>query len=76
MGLRLIGRTAEEGSRTLVHAALADESTHGRYVSECRIKSESRFVRSEAGKAVEWRLWSELIGMLEGIQPGVSGMSD
>jgi hypothetical protein len=34
----LIGRTAEEGSRTLVHAALSGASTHGKYLSDCELK--------------------------------------
>jgi NAD(P)-dependent dehydrogenase (short-subunit alcohol dehydrogenase family) len=34
----LIGRTAEEGSRTLVHAALSGEESHGKYLSDCEIK--------------------------------------
>ena len=72
IGLRLIGRTAEEGSRTLVHGAVADETTHGKYLSECRVKPESSFVRSEAGKVVERKVWSELVGIMEDILPGVT----
>jgi hypothetical protein len=34
----LIGRTAEEGSRTLVHAGLSGKSSHGKYLSDCEIK--------------------------------------
>ena len=72
MGLRLIGRTAEEGSRTLVHAAAAGEESHGKYLSECRVKPESSFVRSEEGKVVEEWVWKELVWILEGIRPGVT----
>jgi NAD(P)-dependent dehydrogenase (short-subunit alcohol dehydrogenase family) len=31
-------RTAEEGSRTMLHAVLADEATHGKHLSGCAIK--------------------------------------
>jgi NAD(P)-dependent dehydrogenase (short-subunit alcohol dehydrogenase family) len=31
------GRTAEEGSRTLLHAALAGKESHGRYLESCEI---------------------------------------
>lgn len=34
----LLGRTAEQGSRTLLHAAVAGEESHGKYVSDCEIK--------------------------------------
>ena len=35
---RLLGRTAEEGSRTQLHAAVAGKESHGKYVSECQIR--------------------------------------
>lgn len=31
------GRTAEDGSRTLLHGAVAGEDSHGKYLSSCRI---------------------------------------
>lgn len=31
-------RTAEQGSRTILHAVITDESSHGRYLSACEIK--------------------------------------
>jgi hypothetical protein len=34
----LVGRTAEQGSRTLIHAAVAGEESHGKFLSECEIK--------------------------------------
>jgi len=33
-----MGRTAEEGSRTLLHGAVAGEESHGKYLSECVVK--------------------------------------
>ena len=33
----IMGRTAEMGSRTLLHAAVAGEESHGRYLSSCKI---------------------------------------
>lgn len=66
--LRLIGRTGEEGSRTLVHASSAGKVTHGKYLSECQVKPVSQFVTSEAGQQVQDRFASELRGVLERIQ--------
>ena len=34
----LLARTAEEGSRTLLHATVAGEESHGSYLSDCEIK--------------------------------------
>ena len=59
LSLWMISRTGEESARTTVHAASAGESTHGRYLSECEVKSEPNPVRSgsvsprEVGKAVK-----------------------
>jgi NAD(P)-dependent dehydrogenase (short-subunit alcohol dehydrogenase family) len=33
-----LGRTAEMGSRTLLHGAVGGEGTHGKYLSECEAK--------------------------------------
>ncbi|KAK5080973.1 hypothetical protein LTR05_008290 [Lithohypha guttulata] len=73
-GLRLIGRTSEEGSRTLVHAITADSSCHGRYLSECRPKTESTFIKGEESRAVQRKFWSELVERLEMIKPGVTSI--
>lgn len=66
--LRIMGRTGEEGSRTLVHASSADKLTHGKYLSECQVKPESQFVRSEVGQHVQERVANELRKALEQIQ--------
>ena len=34
----LLGRTAEQGSRTLLHAAVAGKESHGKFVSDCEIR--------------------------------------
>lgn len=34
----LMGRSAEMGSRTLIHGAVAEEACHGTYTSECQPK--------------------------------------
>lgn len=69
--LKLIGRTAEVGARTLTHAIAADQAAHGQYLSECRVKSASVFVRSPEGQKVQKRVWTELVEMLESIAPGI-----
>lgn len=76
MLLAIIGRTGEQGSRTLVHAVMAGPATHNRYLSECQVKLESSWVRSAEGKAVQERLWRELCVILEKIRPGVTNVLD
>ncbi|RYP71039.1 hypothetical protein DL770_008178 [Monosporascus sp. CRB-9-2] len=71
--LKLVGRNAEEASRTLVHAAQGLEETHGQYLDDCKVGSTSIFVRSEEGLELQKRFWTELIEKLEAIQPGIAG---
>lgn len=70
--LKLIGRTPEVGARTLTSAVAAEESTHGRYLSECQVKPASVWVRSEQGQKVQTKVWNELLDHLSRIQPGVA----
>lgn len=60
------------GSRTLVEAARAGEETHGVYMVDCEVAEVSRWVRSEEGVEAQGRLYEELKGILEGIEPGVT----
>ena len=64
-------RTAEQGGRTLVHAVTAGKETNGEYLSECVVKSQSGFVRSERGEEVRKRVWKELVARLQGIEPKI-----
>ncbi len=72
MALKIIGRSSEEGSRTLVHGATAGKETHGQYLSECHVKPASAWVRSKEGEEVQKRTWEELMAKLEVIRPGIS----
>ena len=74
VGLKLIGRTSEQGSRTLVHGVTAGTASHGQYLSESRIKPASVFTRSIEGKELGKRIWVEMMERLERIQPDVSIM--
>ena len=55
----LVARTTEVGGRTLVHRAAARAESHGHYMSECKVKEPSKFVRSKEGVvAQEWCITS------------------
>ena len=68
----LLARTTEVGSRTLVAGALAGEESMGKYMSNCGVIEPSPFVRSDEGKETGERVYTELIEILEKIQPGIS----
>ena len=72
VGKRLIGRSTEMGSRTLVSAASAGEESHGKYMTDCLVREPSRWVRSEEGKEAQKRVYKELLMILEEIEPSVT----
>lgn len=69
---RLIGRSAEMGSRVIVYAAAAGPETHGQWLDSCESRQPSAFVRSEEGLENERRVYRELMGILEETEPGVT----
>ncbi|TVY62248.1 Short chain dehydrogenase sol3, partial [Lachnellula suecica] len=73
IGKAILARSTEKGSRTLVAAAGAGEETHGCYMADCRVREPSAWVRSEKGRETQERVWEELGGILEGLQPGDFG---
>ncbi|MCJ1246126.1 hypothetical protein MMC30_003331 [Trapelia coarctata] len=61
-----IGRPALEGGRCLVDAAVAQgPETHGKYVSELKVKAESSLVNGPEGKELQGKLWEETMALLK-----------
>lgn len=71
--MKIIARTTEVGSRTLVHAAMSGREAHGRYMSNCSVTPPAPLVTSAEGEKAQKRVWEELSAKLEQIQPGVMG---
>lgn len=67
---RLLARTTEEGSRTLVHAGSQGADTHLRYLSNCRVIPTGGLAAGKGSKELQERVWKELSPRLEEIQPG------
>ncbi|KAF2233634.1 NAD(P)-binding protein [Viridothelium virens] len=67
----LVARTAEQGSRTLLHAAVVGEEGHGKFLTDCEIKEDwlagSENLRS---KELQDKVWKQLCEKLEKIEPG------
>lgn len=72
LGLTLVGRTNEMGSRTLLAAAVAGKETHGKYMDACEVGKESLFITSEEGVRVQTQLYGELMELLEKVEPGIT----
>lgn len=74
--MRVMCRTTEVGSRTLVHAALSGPETHGKYMSNCRIEECAPLVQGKEGPEIQRRVWQELTEKLNEIEPGVTKVLD
>ncbi|KAL9131489.1 MAG: hypothetical protein Q9217_000568 [Psora testacea] len=64
-----LARTAEQGSRTLVHAVESGTETHGQYLHNCEVATPARLVTDDEGPKLQKRVWNELSEKLEKIQP-------
>ncbi|KAM5361678.1 hypothetical protein ACJZ2D_012955 [Fusarium nematophilum] len=64
---RLLGRTAEQGSRTWLHAAVAGPESHGKYVSDFEMKecAVPEWLRGEDGVCMRVRVWDDLVETLD-----------
>ncbi|KAJ9143866.1 putative Short-chain dehydrogenase [Pleurostoma richardsiae] len=67
---RLVGRTAEEGSRTLLHGAFAGPESHGKYLSACTTKDDKNpsvpeWLYNDDGVRTQKQVWADLIDILE-----------
>ena len=69
---RMLCRTTEVGSRTLVHAGIAGRETHGKYMSDCKPVACASLVEGKEGPEMQRRVWAELAAKLEEIEPGVT----
>lgn len=68
-----LARTAEVGSRTLIHAAAAGPSSHGQYLNNCTITDPPRLLTMKEGADKQRRVWNELSEKLKAIHPGIMG---
>ncbi|KAL6857357.1 hypothetical protein J3F83DRAFT_751378 [Trichoderma novae-zelandiae] len=71
MAEKLLARTAEEGSRTLVHGLLTDETSHGHYLTNCHVQVPAKHVTNQWGQRVQKKLFDELLAKLDSISPDI-----
>ncbi|KAI0020481.1 putative short-chain dehydrogenase [Xylariomycetidae sp. FL0641] len=70
----VLARSAEVGSRTLVHAGGQGGAPrfHGQYPVDCRVGAPSEVCTGEGSGELQRRVWEELMVKLEAVQPGVT----
>lgn len=68
----LMARTAEVGSRTILHGLVVGEAGHGKLLSGCHIKEDfpPSWVGDAEGQKFRKAFWDELVGRWETLQPG------
>ncbi|GIJ85904.1 hypothetical protein Asppvi_004771 [Aspergillus pseudoviridinutans] len=68
----MMARTAEEGSRTILHGLLVGEEGNGKLLSGCKIKEcwVPTWLTNEDGQKLQKDIWDELVSRLETVQPG------
>ncbi|KAL2760466.1 hypothetical protein ACRALDRAFT_1078828 [Sodiomyces alcalophilus JCM 7366] len=75
--MMLLGRSSDMGARTLLAAALSDESdeataTHGRFMNDGLVADFPPIMSGDEGEVMQVRVWEELLDILDGIVPGIS----
>lgn len=73
--MRILCRSTEVGSRTLVYGASAGPESHGQYLPDCVITPTRGLSKGEEGAKLQARVWEELKAKLEAIRPGVTTLS-
>ncbi|KAK2591972.1 hypothetical protein QQS21_010344 [Conoideocrella luteorostrata] len=68
----IMARSAEVGSRTILHGLVVGEEGHGKLLSGCQVKEfwVPTWLTNEAGIRLQERIWVELVAKLENVQPG------
>ncbi|MCJ1269493.1 hypothetical protein MMC22_009385 [Lobaria immixta] len=68
----MMARTAEVGSRTILHGLVAGEESHGKLLSGCKIKEYwvPSWLSNAEGQRLQKNIWKELSARLEKVQPG------
>lgn len=74
--MKIMCRTTESGSRTLVHAGLQGPETHGKYMSDCKVQACAPLVEGSEGPELQRRVWQEVSEKLNEIEPGITKVLD
>ena len=68
----MMARSAEVGSRTILHGLVAGKESHGKLLSGCKIKEYwvPEWLSNAEGRRLQKDIWKELAARWEETQPG------
>ncbi len=75
LAAKVLARTTEVGSRTIVYGASAKGESHGQYIPDCKITVPRGIWKGEEAAETQSRVWEELKEKLESIRPGITALS-
>lgn len=67
-----IGRSTEVGSRTLVHGAIAGQSSHGEFMCDGHNRDVAEWIRTDMGKKAQVKVFEQTLKVLEARKPGIA----
>lgn len=70
----LFARSAEVGGRVLVTGLGGGEDTHGQYLPDGKTSNPQGLANDTETSELEDRMWTELLGQLENIRPGLTDL--
>jgi hypothetical protein len=76
LGIRIVHkilfRTTEVGSRTLVHAACAGPKSHGGYLTDLEVVEPESWITTDVGKKAQRKAFEQTMRILESRKPGIA----
>ncbi|KAK6210530.1 hypothetical protein LQW54_006138 [Pestalotiopsis sp. IQ-011] len=68
----IIARTPEMAGRSVLHAMTAGQESHGKYLSDCKIKHNEvpDWISGPDGQKMQEKVWGEVVEELEKVAPG------
>jgi hypothetical protein len=67
----MVGRTLEEGSKTLVDAVLRGPDAHGKFLDHQKVARMAPLIDSKEGEKLRTKVWGEILGVLGRVAPEI-----
>jgi hypothetical protein len=68
----LLARSTADGGRTIAFSGTQDQTTHGQFLANCKIREVAKFAQSDEGVKLQKQVYEEVNAKLEKIKQGVT----